>query len=137
MKKRNPSAGVTLLEMLIVLAIIALVAGLAAPRLMDSFGRAKGQAAEIQLTNVSSALQLYYLDVGSYPSEAEGLGALIEAPTASDGWQGPYLDQSDLVDPWNREWIYRQPGSNGRFDLSSFGRDGQAGGNNEDADISL
>jgi len=137
MKKRNADAGVTLLEVLVVLAIIALIAGLAAPRLMDSFGRAKGQAAEIQLTNVSSALQLYYLDVGSYPAEAEGLGALIEAPVAVDGWQGPYLNQSDLTDPWGREWIYQQPGSNGRFDLQSLGRDGQLGGNNEDADISL
>lgn len=136
MARRNPSSGITLLEVLVVLAIMALIAALAAPRLMDSFGRAKGQAAEIQLVNVSAAMQLYYLDVGSYPTEAEGLGALVEEPSAVSGWRGPYLDQANLIDPWAREWIYRQPGSNGRFDLMSFGRDGQPGGNNEDADIS-
>ncbi|SMX38156.1 type II secretion system major pseudopilin GspG [Octadecabacter ascidiaceicola] len=136
MVRRNPNAGTTLLEVLVVLAIIAMIAALAAPRLMDSFGRAKGQAAEIQLVNVDAALQLYYLDVGSYPTEAEGLGALLEAPSTGEGWQGPYLDQSNLMDPWSRAWIYHQPGSNGRFDLMSLGRDGQPGGNNEDADIS-
>jgi general secretion pathway protein G len=135
---RPRNAGLTLLEVMIVLAIIALVVGLAAPRLMSSFGRAKSQAAQIQLTNIRSALQLYYIDVGRYPSEAEGLGALLTAPSGAGNWQGPYIeDEGGIVDPWTRRYIYRFPGTGKAFDLLSYGRDGKAGGSSEDSDISL
>ena len=136
-QRRSSERGVTLLEVLVVLAIIALIATLAAPRLLESFGRAKSQAAEVQLTTLKAAIQLYYLDVGQLPSQSEGLGALLSAPTGVSGWSGPYIEQGDLKDPWQRDWIYRQPGTAGLFDLTTFGRDGQPGGTNEDRDITL
>ncbi len=136
--KRNPKAGVTLLEVMVVLAIIALIAGLAGPRLMDSFGRAKTRTAAIQLENLKGAVQLFYLDVGRYPSEAEGLQALIATPDGVDGWLGPYLDgEADLQDPWERRFLYRSPAGEKPFEILSYGRDGRAGGTSEDSDISL
>lgn len=136
--KRNPRAGVTLLEVMVVLAIIALVVGLAAPRLMDSFGRAKSRTASIQIENVRGAVQLFYLDVGRYPSEAEGLAALLAAPDGADGWLGPYLDgEEDVADPWGRPYLYRSPAEASPFSISTYGRDGRAGGTSEDSDISL
>lgn len=137
--RRHARRGVTLLEMLVVLAIIALVIGLGAPRLMDSFGRARSQAAEVALASLKGAVQLYYVDTGRYPSEAEGLAALLAAPAGVAGWRGPYLDGGeDLTDPWGRPFLYVSPGAGGRaFDLSTLGRDGQLGGSGEDSDISL
>ena len=137
-KKRNPKAGLTLLEVMVVLAIIALIAGLAAPRLMDSFGRAKARSATIQMENLRSAVQLFYLDAGRYPSEAEGLAALTTAPQGVQNWRGPYLDgPQDLNDPWNRPYIYRSPAGDKAFELTTYGADGRAGGTSEDSDISL
>lgn len=138
LRRRHKRRGVTLLEVMIVLAIIALIAGLAGPRLIESFGRAKSRSAEVQMTNLKSALSLYYIDQGRYPSEAEGLAALLAAPPSAPGWRGPYVDGPDaLQDPWQRPYIYRAPGQNGPFDLQSYGRDGVAGGTSEDSDLSL
>lgn len=135
-RKRN--AGVSLLEIMVVLAIMALVVGLAAPRVMDSFGRAKSIAAETQMNNIKGALQLYYIDVGRYPSEAEGLEALIRQPGGTSNWRGPYVDGvDDIQDPWGRTYLYRFPGRDKPFDLSTLGRDGHAGGTKEDSDIVL
>lgn len=137
-RRRNPKAGLTLLEVMIVLAIIALIAGLAAPRLMDSFGRAKSRTASIQMENLKGAVRLFYLDVGRYPSEAEGLQALLQVPNGLDGWLGPYLDSSaDLTDPWERAYLYRSPADEKPFEITTYGRDGRAGGTKEDSDISL
>ncbi len=138
LKRRNHQAGLTLLEMMVVLAIIALVAGLAAPRLMDSFGRAKARTAAIQMESLRSAVQLFYLDAGRYPSEAEGLTALLTAPQGVQNWHGPYVDDTeDLNDPWSRSYIYRSPAGTKAFEISTYGRDGRAGGSSEDSDISL
>lgn len=135
---RHPTAGISLLEILIVLAVIALIMGLVAPRVIDSFGRAKGQAAEIQMSNLKGALQLMYIDIGRYPAEGEGLSLLLAAPAQLGGWRGPYLDgQSGLDDPWGRRFLYRFPGTDKDFDIYSLGRDGQTGGTREDADLSL
>jgi len=136
-QKRRRDSGVTLLEIMVVLAIIALIATLAAPRIIGSFGRAKSQAAEIQMGNIKAALQLYYIDTGRYPGEAEGLSALTTQPDATEGWSGPYAGADDVKDPWGRQYIYRFPGQNGDFDLLTLGRDGQPGGESEDRDISL
>lgn len=137
-KKRKHSAGISLLEIMVVLGIIALIVGLTAPRLMENFGRAKSTFAEAQMNNIKGALQLYYIDVGRYPSEAEGLSALVNQPSGSDGWRGPYVDRSDdLMDPWGRGYLYRSPGQNRPFDLLSYGRDGHSGGTREDSDITL
>ncbi|WP_277985713.1 type II secretion system major pseudopilin GspG [Loktanella sp. IMCC34160] len=133
----HPRSGVTLLEVLVVLAIIAMIAALAAPRLLDSFGRAKSQAAEVQLSTLKGAVQLYYLDTGQLPSQGEGLGALATAPGGVSGWKGPYADAAQLLDPWGRPWTYRQPGEGAPFTLGTLGRDGQPGGSGEDADITL
>ena len=123
---------------MVVLAIIALVVGLAAPRVMESFGRAKSQAARIEMHGIKGALQLYYIDVGRYPSEAEGLNALLENGSSAGGWKGPYLDKlEDIEDPWGRIYLYRSPGQDAAFDLYTLGRDGHAGGTSEDRDINL
>lgn len=137
-QKRSRKAGLTLLEMMVVLAIIALIAGLAGPRLMESFGRAKSKSAEIQMGNLKSAVQLFYLDIGRYPSEAEGLEALLKAPDGATTWRGPYLDsETNLNDPWERRYLFRAPGATQPFEIWSYGRDGKAGGSSEDSDISL
>lgn len=134
---RTKNAGISLLEIMVALAIMALVVGLAAPRLMDSFGRAKSQTAEIQMTNVKGALQLYYIDVGRYPAEAQGLVSLLQEPGGESGWNGPYLDKpDDIVDPWGRAFLYRSPGKEAPFDLYTYGRDGHPGGEKEDQDLS-
>jgi general secretion pathway protein G len=136
LSKRKSNAGISLLEVMVALAIIALVAGLVAPRVMDNFGRAKSTVAETQMHNVKGALQLFYIDVGRYPSEAEGLEALLTQPAGTANWEGPYLDQrGDIQDPWGRVFLYQSPGKEGAFDLSSYGRDGHPGGTREDRDI--
>ena len=138
MTKRQSKRGVTILEVMVVLAIIALIAGLAAPRVIENFGRAKSQAAEVQLNSIKGALQLYYIDVGRYPSEAQGLAALLSAPDNVEGWRGPYIEEvENLSDPWGRQMLYRSPGETKPFDLFTYGRDGQPGGTNEDNDIYL
>jgi general secretion pathway protein G len=135
---RNRAAGVTLLEMMIVLAIIALIVGLGAPRLMETFGRAKSQAAEVEMATLKGAIQLYYIDTGQYPTASQTIAALITAPPGIVGWRGPYLDDdTDLLDPWGRPYIYAAPGNNTTFQITTLGRDGQPGGTGEDSDISL
>lgn len=137
-KSRNKRSGVTLLEMMIVLAIMALVMGLAAPRLMDTFGRAKSQSAEIQLSQIGAALQLFYIDTGRYPTEAEGLSVLLAEPVGLEQWNGPYLDaRADTLDPWGRDFVYQFPVENAAFGLMTYGRDGLAGGTSEDRDLSF
>jgi general secretion pathway protein G len=135
---RKRDSGLTLLEIMIVLAIIALIAGLAAPRLMQNYGRAQGRSAEIQMTNIKGAVQMFYLDVGRYPTEAEGLQALLAAPADAKGWRGPYVDDDkSITDPWGRVYLYHSPGKTKPFDILSYGRDGRAGGTSDDSDISL
>ena len=135
---RNRKAGMTLLEVMIVLTIIALIIGLAAPRLMETFGRAKSRTAAIEMENIKGAVQLYYIDTGRYPSEADGLQALLTAPPGTNNWLGPYLDgEGSLLDPWENRYIYRSPAGDKPFEIVTYGRDGKAGGTREDSDISL
>ena len=137
-RRRDRRQGLTLLEVMVVLAIIALVAGLGAPRLMENFGRAKARTATVQMESLRTALQLYYIDTGRYPSEAEGLQALLAAPQGLQNWRGPYVDgEDDLTDPWGRAFGYRSPADAKAFEISTYGRDGRAGGTSEDSDISL
>lgn len=136
--RRNSRSGVTLLEVMIVLAVIALIVGFGAPRLMESFGRAKSQAAEVAMANLKGAVQLFYIDTGRYPTTDEGLSALLAAPSDVAGWKGPYLDGTgDMTDPWGRPFTYAAPGEAGPFGLTTLGRDGQPGGTGEDSDISI
>lgn len=130
--------GFTLLELLVVLLIIALLAGYVGPRLFGQVGQAKGKAATAQIKTIADALQQYRLDVGRYPTTQQGLNALMNKPSdAGDGWKGPYLMKAVPPDPWGKPYVYRLPGANNHeFDLITLGLDGQPGGSGEDADIS-
>jgi len=131
-------SGVTILEVLVVLTIIAMIAAVVGPRLIGYLGRAKSETAGLQIKQVGNALQLFYIDTGRYPTGAEGLGVLMTPPPGDSSWAGPYLDSADaLTDPWGRDYIYTEPGQNGAAGVASFGRDGARGGTGEDADIRL
>ena len=131
-------SGVTILEVLVVLTIIAMIAAVVGPRLIGYLGRAKTETAELQIKQIGNALQLFYIDNGRYPTSAEGLGVLMAAPPGDASWAGPYLDSADgLKDPWGRDYLYDEPGQSGTAGVRSLGRDGARGGSGEDADISL
>jgi len=133
--KRNTQAGYTLLELLVVLAVIALIAGLVTTQVFQYLGRAKTEAAEIQLQKLSADLDFFKLDLGRYPTEAEGLKALLEAPSGADKWRGPYTTGAEaLTDPWGYEFHYTVSGSG--FELKSLGADNAEGGDGEDGDVS-
>jgi general secretion pathway protein G len=128
--------GFTLVELLVVLVILGLIAAFAAPQVIKYLGSAKTDAATIQIERLSGILDLYRLEVGSYPSTEEGLQALIERPFDAKDWNGPYLKKADaLIDPWGQAYVYRQPGDHGDFDLYSLGADGSDGGEGEDQDV--
>src|SRR5262249_11523907 len=94
-------AGYTLLELLVVLTILVLIAALAAPQVLSYLGQARSQAAQVQIKNISTALELFYLHNGGYPTEQVGLSALVKAPSGARNWLGPYLKSADgLTDPW-------------------------------------
>ncbi|WP_130472557.1 type II secretion system major pseudopilin GspG [Candidatus Magnetaquicoccus inordinatus] len=129
--------GFTLIELLVVLMILGLLVTLAAPALLGTLGGAQGDAAAVQIENISSKLDVFRLNIGRYPTQEEGLKALLEAPSAVGGkWKGPYVKESMLTDPWGRPYVYVFPGKHGsKFDLSSLGADGQEGGEGENKDI--
>ncbi len=131
----TPAAGFTLLELLVVLAILAMLAAFAVPQVMNYLDRARSDAAKIQVSNLSTALDLYRLDVGRYPSTSEGLASLVTRPTGTDRWNGPYVKKEEsLIDPWNESYGYRSPGQHGAYDLFSLGADKAEGGEGEDRD---
>jgi general secretion pathway protein G len=126
--------GFTLVELLVVLAIIAMLATLIGPKVLGYLGGARRDTATFQIHNLSGAVDLYYLATGTYPTKEQGLAALMTAPAGVAGWAGPYLQNSAaLTDPWGRPYLY-QPAENG-YVISSAGRDGQPGGTGEDEDI--
>lgn len=128
--------GMTILEILVVLTIIALVTAVAGPRLIGYLGKAKSETAILQATQIKQAAQLFYIDVGRYPSEAEGLTVLFEAPSGEGSWSGPYLETKEaLIDPWGRPYLYNAEAVGQDFTIGSFGRDGAEGGTGEDADF--
>ena len=128
--------GFTLVELLVVLAILGLLVALAAPRVMKYLGSARSDTARIQIEKLSGILDLYRLDVGRYPTDQEGLRALVEKPAQVDSWNGPYLkNRESLTDPWGAPYTYRSPGQHGEFDLYSLGADGKEGGEDADKDI--
>jgi general secretion pathway protein G len=136
--KRHGEQGFTLVEMLVVITIIGLIMGLIGPRVLNYLGESKVKAAKIQLQSFSSALDLFNLDAGRYPSSAEGLAALVRRAPGIGAWNGPYLRGGDVPnDPWNHPYVYRAPGQRGAYDIVSFGSDGREGGSGTAADLSL
>jgi general secretion pathway protein G len=135
----NKQRGFTLIELMIVLVILGLIAGIVGPQAMKYLGKGKTQSAKVQIENLSAALDMYRLEVGNYPTTSDGLKALVAEPSGARGWNGPYLKKGDVPkDPWNNDYQYKRPGSNNHpYDLSSFGADGANGGEGEDADITL
>ncbi len=131
------AAGFTLLEILVVLVILGLLAAVVAgPQIFRQLGAAKSEAAKLQLDRISGSLDLYRLDVGRYPSQAEGLAALVDQPAGVARWNGPYLKKREsLTDPWGRPFGFRIPGQHGEYDLWSTGADGIEGGEGENRDI--
>ncbi|WP_348626041.1 type II secretion system major pseudopilin GspG [Rhodomicrobium sp. R_RK_3] len=133
---RTGEAGFTLIELLVVMVILVLLAGLVAPRVMGYLGSSRTKTAKVQVESISTSLELFKLDIGRYPTEREGLGALIERPGNLASWNGPYLQKNKVPDdPWGRPYHYRTPGQSGRFDIYSFGADNQQGGDGEDQDV--
>jgi len=135
---REGERGFTLVEMLVVITIIGLIMGLIGPRVLNYLGESKVKTAKIQLQSFSGALDLFYLDVGRYPSTSEGLAALARRPPGVTAWNGPYLKGGAVPnDPWNGPYVYRAPGEHGAYDIISYGSDGQEGGSGTAADIAL
>ncbi|QFY42270.1 type II secretion system protein GspG [Candidatus Methylospira mobilis] len=129
-------AGFTLIELLVVLAIIGLLAGLVGPQVIKHLGESKSKAARVQLEELSSALDMYRIDNGRYPTSEEGLDVLIEAPSNAAGWNGPYLRKKKVpLDPWNQPYHYTAPGQHGKYDLFTLGADNAEGGDGEDKDV--
>jgi len=130
------AAGITLIELLVVVTIIAMFAGLVGPRLFRQVGRSRATAARAQINSFQTALGVYKLDTGRFPTTEQGLEALRRQPDGEQRWDGPYLPQEIPVDPWGNEYIYRFPGEYGdEPDIISFGLDGQEGGEGEDTDV--
>ena len=135
-RTRRAEGGFTLVEILVVITIIGLIMALVGPRVINYLGEAKVKAAKIQIESFSSALDLYYLDAGRYPSSSEGLAALAQRPGGSTTWNGPYLKNGAVPnDPWGHPYLYRSPGQHGVYDIVSYGSDGQEGGTGTAADI--
>ena len=131
------TAGFTLMEMLIVLVVIGLIAAVAVPQLMKLLGGAKHKAARIQIETVGHGVDYYQLDIGAYPTAAQGLEALWVAPMDIPDWDGPYVRRDkQLIDPWGRALVYRVPGKSHPYEVLSLGADGKPGGTGDDADIS-
>jgi general secretion pathway protein G len=134
---RRGEAGFTLVEMLVVITIIGLIMGLVGPRVLGFLGESKVKTARIQIESFSSSLDLFYLDVGRYPTAGEGLEALVQRPGNADIWNGPYLKTGAVpTDPWGHTYVYRAPAERGPYQILSLGSDGQEGGTGTAADLS-
>jgi general secretion pathway protein G len=130
-------SGFTLIEMLVVITIIGLIVALVGPRVLNYLSESKVKAARIQIQSFASALDLFYLDAGRYPTSPEGLDALVHPTAGVAAWNGPYLKGGTVPkDPWGTPYVYRSPGLHGPYDVISYGSDGHQGGTGLAADIS-
>jgi general secretion pathway protein G len=121
---------------LVVLVILVLLASLVGPRVIGYLGSSRTKAAKVQIEGFASALELFKLDSGRYPSTSEGLRALVQAPSGVTAWNGPYITKREVPnDPWGRPYNYRSPGQNGPYDIFTLGADNQVGGTGENEDI--
>jgi general secretion pathway protein G len=140
MRKKRDERGFTLIELMVVIVILGILAGLIVPRIMGRPDEARQAKARIQIESIETALKLYKLDNGSYPTTEQGLQALVEPPEVDElarSWrEGGYLEKGKVPkDPWNNEYIYLSPGTQGDFDLLSYGADGEPGGEGKNKDI--
>ncbi len=134
--RRRGEGGFTLIEILVVITIIALIMSLVGPRVLNYLGESKVKAAKIQIQSFGSALDLFNLDTGRYPTTSEGLTALVQSPGTIPAWNGPYLKGGVVPnDPWGKPFVYRSPGEHGPYDIMSYGSDGQEGGTGTAADV--
>jgi len=136
--RRPPTrqGGFTLVELLVVLAILGLIVALVTPQVLKYLSKARTDTAKIEIQTLGNALDLYRLDMHRYPTQQEGLAALVEQPPGVEEWSGPYLKQKRMpLDPWGRAYIYRIPGEHGDYDLYTLGADGAPGGTGENQDV--
>jgi general secretion pathway protein G len=134
---RSGEAGFTLVEILVVITIIGLIMAIVGPRVLNYLGESKVKATKIQIESFSSALDLFYLDMGRYPGSSDGLAALVQRPGNAEQWNGPYLKGGVVPnDPWGHPYIYRSPVDRAPYEIVSYGADGQEGGTGTAADIS-
>lgn len=134
----NRRSGFTLLELVVVIIVLGLLAGLVAPQIFGRVSEARSTTAATQIELLSVALENYRLDNGMYPTTEQGLQALREKPTRAPvppNWRGPYVRKAIPLDPWKRAYLYRNLDGSGSFQLNSLGADGKVGGSGEDADI--
>lgn len=134
-KRLRDQKGFTLVELIVVVIIIGLLAGLVVPQFIRQEERATAKAAQAQIQLLGTALDTFRLDVGRYPSTQEGLQALTQRPPGVDRWDGPYLKKEVPLDPWGKPYVYKSPGDHGPYDIVSYGADGVPGGEGNNRDI--
>jgi general secretion pathway protein G len=128
--------GFTLLELLVVLSIMGLLAAIVGPQVIKYLGSSRSETARVQVKNIAASLQLFRLDAGRYPSQEEGLSALVKQPASVPNWNGPYLpDASAIMDPWGKPYRFQAPGKHGEVDVFTLGSDGADGGSGEAKDV--
>lgn len=131
----SASEGFTLVELIVVVIIIGLLAGLVLPQFIRQEEKAKLKAAQAQIELLGTALDTFRLDIGRYPTTEEGLQALRQKPGALERWDGPYLKKDLPLDPWGKPYIYKSPGDHGPYDIVSYGADSTPGGEGDNRDI--
>ena len=137
-RAHGAEAGFSLMELLVAMVILALIMGVVAPRVVGYLSRAKSQTAEVQIRNIRAAADMFLLHVGRYPTNEEGLGALVEPKPTATGWFGPYLQEETVpVDPWGQPFRYDVSDDGMRVRIFSLGRDNAEGGSGEDKDVAI